>query len=68
MRCIKCNVDLAESYSRCPLCGSAATDEPAKLQGINEAPFAKAAPEKEKQLPKAKSGFSFERLKAYYNL
>ena len=68
MRCNKCNVDLAESYSRCPLCGSDATDEPAKLQGVKEAPYAKTAPEKEKQLPKAKSGFSFEKLKAYFNL
>ena len=68
MRCIECNVDLAESYSRCPLCGATASDELAKLQGINEAPYPKNAPTQEEKLPKAKSGFSSEKLKAFFNL
>ncbi|MBO5937417.1 MAG: hypothetical protein J6Q79_07405 [Clostridia bacterium] len=68
MRCTKCNVDLADSYSRCPLCGSAATDEPAKLQGIKEAPYSKTAPVKEENVPKAEKNFSLEKLKAYFNL
>jgi hypothetical protein len=68
MRCTKCNVDLAESYSRCPLCGAKASDEPAKLQGIKEAPYSSAAPVKETNIPKAKKNLSLEKLKAYFNL
>ena len=68
MRCTECNVDLAESYSRCPLCGADAVNDPAKLHGINVAPYSKAAPLKEEELPMAKNGFSAERLKAYFNL
>lgn len=68
MRCIKCNVDLAESYSRCPLCGAEAVNEPAKLLGIEEAPYSKTAPVKEKDVPKAEKNFSLEKLKAFFNL
>ena len=68
MRCTECNVDLAENYTRCPLCGANANDESAKLQSIKVAPYSKAEPKKEEALPKAKSGFSTEKLKAYFNL
>lgn len=68
MRCLKCNVDLAESYSRCPLCGADATNEPAKLQGIKEAPYSASAPTADTTADKAANNFSFEKLRAYFNL
>lgn len=68
MRCKECNVDLGENYSRCPLCGNAASDETAKLQGIATAEYSKLAPKKENDVPKAKKSFSIEKLKAIFNL
>ena len=67
MKCTKCNVDLAENYSICPLCSSEAVDEPNELQGLKVAPYSKATPTEEKA-PKAKRSFSLEKIKAYFNL
>lgn len=68
MRCTKCNVDLAESYSRCPLCGADAVDEPAKLQNIKEAPYADSIPTAYTAGKKAPTNLSLEKLKAIFNL
>ena len=34
MRCLACQVDLNETVTKCPLCGSTAEDVPALLEGI----------------------------------
>lgn len=39
MRCKNCNVDLGESYERCPLCGEKASDEAAVLEGFETAEY-----------------------------
>ena len=39
MRCTACNIDLGESVKVCPLCGAQATDEPASLPELHEAPY-----------------------------
>ena len=39
MRCRECNVDLSENYTKCPLCGSAAQNDEAKVKGITPAPY-----------------------------
>lgn len=68
MRCKACNVDLSETYTRCPLCGEKAVDEPAKLKGLKPAPYPKNSPvvnplaEKREKTP-----FCMEKLKAYFN-
>ncbi len=68
MRCKECNIDLAETYTICPLCGSKASEEEAKLTGIKVAPYSKAEPVKETGVPKAAKKFSLEKLKAIFNL
>lgn len=68
MRCKQCNVDLGENYTRCPLCGNAASDEKAKLQGLSTAEYSTSAPVREENVPKAKKSFSAEKLKAIFNL
>lgn len=68
MRCNKCNVDLGENYKICPLCGSDAADEKARLQGIATAEYSSAKPVKLEDAPKAKKSFSMEKLKAIFNL
>ncbi len=68
MRCKKCNVDLGENYTKCPLCGGDATDEKAKIQGITTAEYSSAKPVKSDDAPKAKKNFSIEKLKAIFNL
>lgn len=69
MRCIKCNVDLAETYTLCPLCGEKASDDAPLLEGITVAPYPKNSPvvpmEKVKNPTK---GFSKEKVKAFFNL
>ena len=68
MRCKECNVDLPENYTLCPLCGSAAADEEVKIKGLKAVPYStEPAPEKT-ELKKIKSPFSFEKIKAYFNL
>ena len=39
MRCDKCNVELPENYTRCPLCGSQTTDGEMKLKGLSAVPY-----------------------------
>lgn len=68
MRCKHCNVDLAETYTLCPLCGEKVADEEPKLEGIKVAPYSVSAPTKEVGIPKAKKNFSLEKLKAIFNL
>ena len=69
MRCTKCNVDLSELYTTCPLCGSKATDEEPRVKGVKPAPYPHGAeiPPKEKT-KKPKTPFSFEKVKAFFNL
>lgn len=69
MRCKECNVDLAETYTTCPLCSAKAVDEPPRLEGFTVAPYNKdvyAEPNKKKE--KYSTGFSLEKLKAYFHL
>lgn len=46
MRCTACNVDLGEDYTKCPLCGSKASEEAALLCGIETAAYPKYDREK----------------------
>ena len=69
MRCTACNVDLAETYTKCPLCGAAAVDEPAKITAFRVAPY----PHGDTKPPvvetvKTHYSLSRERLKAFFNL
>ena len=69
MRCRKCNVDLAETYTLCPLCGEKASDDTPLLEGFTVAPYPKNSP----VLPMEKAEkpryvLSLERLKAFFNL
>ncbi len=69
MRCRKCNVDLAENYTLCPLCGEKASNDEPLLEGFTVAPYAKDSPVK--SIPKEKKpsyGLSKERIKAFFNL
>lgn len=69
MRCLKCNVDLGETYSTCPLCGEKATEEEPLLKGFTVAPYPKNSPIKPAEKERTPSrGISRERLKAYFNL
>ena len=69
MRCRKCNVDLAETYTLCPLCGEKASDDAPLLEGFTVAPYPKNSPVKPmEKVKKPKYGLSIERLKAFFNL
>lgn len=68
MRCNHCNVDLAETYSKCPLCGEAAAEETSRLKMFKAAPYPKNAPVKaaeKTQTPRIP--FTPEKIKAYFN-
>lgn len=69
MRCTKCNVDLGETYTLCPLCGEKASNDEPLLKGISVAPYPKNSPVKpiEKEA-KPTYGLSKERIKAFFNL
>lgn len=69
MRCRKCNVDLAETYTLCPLCGEKASDDAPLLEGFTVAPYPKNSPIKpiEKE-EKPRYGLSKEKLIAFFNL
>ncbi len=68
MRCSKCNIDLAETYEKCPLCGEKAVNEETKIKGLKAAPYPKNAPVRPSQkAERVKTGFSSEKLKAYFN-
>ena len=69
MRCRECNIDLSENYKKCPLCGEKAFDDEAKIKDIKEASY----PENVMGLPlqktkKPRIPFTFEKVKAYFNL
>ncbi len=69
MRCNKCNVDLGETYTLCPLCGEKASNDEPLLKGFSVAPYPENTPVKE--MPKDnKTGknFSIEKIKAFFNL
>ena len=69
MRCRKCNVDLAETYTLCPLCGEKASNDEPQLKGITEAPYPKNSPVKPiEKADKPRYGLSKERIKAFFNL
>ena len=68
MRCKKCGVDLPESYKVCPLCGEKAVNEPSKLKVSAYVPYSKEPLLPQEPFEKAKSGFSTEKIKAYFNL
>ena len=69
MRCNACNVDLSETYTKCPLCGVKATNEPARIQGLKPAPYPHNVPVKKAENEKReKTYFSIEKLKAYFNI
>ena len=68
MRCEKCNVDLPESYKLCPLCGSEASDTPARLEGFDYVPYSAEAPSQPEKHKKEKTAFTVEKIKAYFNL
>ncbi len=68
MRCSHCNVDLAETYEKCPLCGEKAVNEEVKIKGLKAAPYPKNVPVKPlEKAEKVTTGFSTEKLKAYFN-
>lgn len=69
MRCNKCNVDLGETYTLCPLCGEKASNEAPLLKGFTVAPYPKNSPVK--PIPKEKArgnSFCIEKIKAFFNL
>lgn len=68
MRCKKCGVDLPESYKICPLCGEKAVNEPLKLSVTDYVPYSKEPVREQETFAKEKTGFSMEKLKAYFNL
>lgn len=69
MRCLKCNVDLGETYTLCPLCGEKASNDEPLLKGFTVASYPKNSPVKPPEKEKLPSrGLSKERLKAYFNL
>ena len=44
MRCRECNVDLAESSRKCPLCGATSFEDEVKIKSIKEAPYPEKVP------------------------
>lgn len=53
MRCRECNIDLGERYTKCPLCGSEASQDEVILTGIAQAPY----PEYDRKLLQKKKNF-----------
>lgn len=69
MRCRKCNVDLAETYTLCPLCGERASEDAPLIEGITVAPYPKNSPVKPmKKEENPAKGISKEKIKAFFNL
>ncbi len=69
MRCRECNVDLSETYTKCPLCGEKAYDDEPKIKGIKPAPYPHGkTPQISVQSEKKKTPFSIEKIKAFFNL
>lgn len=68
MRCRHCNVDLSETYTKCPLCGEKAENDEARLKGLKNAPYPHNVPTEVQQVKKKKTPFSIEKVKAFFNL
>lgn len=68
MRCNKCNVDLPENYTRCPLCGSAPVDCETKIKGMIAVPYSDLPVTPTEKNEKEKTDFSLEKIKAYFNI
>ena len=69
MRCRECNVDLSETYTKCPLCGAQAYDDEARVKGISPAPYPHGdVPTADKHIKKHKTPFCLEKVKAFFNL
>lgn len=69
MRCTKCNVDLAETYTLCPLCGQKASNDEPVLKGFTVAPYPKNSPVKPTEKKKKTTySLSKEKIKAFFNL
>ena len=68
MRCDKCNVDLPESYTRCPLCGSSPVNCEVKIKGMNAVDYSDRKPMPSETVNAEKTAFTFEKIKAYFNL
>lgn len=68
MRCRHCDVDLSETYTKCPLCGEKAADDEPRLKGLKNAPYPHNVPTEVQTVKKEKTGFSFEKVKALFNL
>ncbi|MCQ2461830.1 MAG: hypothetical protein MJ177_00315 [Clostridia bacterium] len=60
MRCKECNVDLAKEYTKCPLCGAAAVDEPPVIEDIETAPYPRYSDELLTRDHSIKSDFPFK--------
>ncbi len=68
MRCKHCNVDLPENYKLCPLCGNAASYEETKIKGLSSVSYPKNEATAVQEPKQKKSKFSFEKIKAYFNI
>lgn len=55
MRCNECNIDLGEEYTKCPLCGAAASNEKPHLEGIKTAAY----PIYDNEITKKKKGSNY---------
>lgn len=62
MRCLKCGVDLGEEYTRCPLCGEKASDEPPVLSGFKTAEYPRYDEKAAFVKPKFKCSFPMKYL------
>lgn len=69
MRCKECNVDLPETYTKCPLCGNAASDDELQFKNIKYMPYPRGQYETiALESIKTKKKFSFEKIKAFLSL
>ena len=68
-RCRECNVDLAESSRKCPLCCATSFEDEVKIKSIKEAPYPEKVPVVfQEKVKKPATQFTFEKIKAYFNL
>ena len=68
-RCRLCDIDLGEEYTVCPLCGAKSVNEEKKIKSIVTAPYPLSYSLPDHSAAKvAKTSFSKEKLKAYFNI
>ncbi len=68
-RCSACDVDLAEEYTICPICGAKAVNEAKRVEGIRTYEFPlEFSPVKATTKKAPKTGLSKEKLKAYFHI